>query len=90
MFSAIEGLFKQWHELALIGGESRLDELKKKQKWSEDSHLENNNMNIGSSMKSMAALTTDDAHRFVAVELLFEFHLLAILNETRIPGHSFS
>lgn len=90
MFSAIEGLFKQWHELALIGGESRLDELKKKQKWSEDSHLENNNMNIGSSMKSMAALTTDDAHRFVAVELLFEFHLLTIFNETRIPGHSFS
>ena len=32
MFSAIEGFFKQWHELALIGGESRLDELKKKQK----------------------------------------------------------
>ena len=47
-------------------------------------------MNIGSSMKSMAALTTDDAHRFVAVELLFGFHLLAIFNETRIPGHSFS
>ena len=47
-------------------------------------------MNIESSMKSMAALTTDDAHRFVAVELLFEFHLLAIFNETRIPGHSFS
>ena len=47
-------------------------------------------MNIESSMKSMAALTTDDAHRFVAVELLFEFHLFAIFNETRVPGHSFS